>query len=80
MRFRLLLPLLPCLTLTLLAADPKPEPMKDLPDGTETATKRIPQLRMPKGMKAELWAAEPKLARRCTRTPWMTSLSERWRR
>ena len=62
MRFRLLPLLLPFCAFGVLAAPPKPDPVKDLPDGTEAATKRIPQLRMPAGMKAELWAAEPKLA------------------
>jgi len=61
MRFRLLpLLLLPVCALGLIAAPPG-DPAKNLPDGTEAATKRIPQLKMPKGMKAELWAAEPKL-------------------
>jgi len=62
MRFRLLLLLLPCLTVGVLAQTPKPDPMKDMPDGTDAATKQMAQFRMPKGMKAELWAAEPKLA------------------
>ncbi len=62
MRFRYLPILIPFCAMGLLAAPPKADPQKDLPDGTEVAAKLIPQLRMPKGMKAELWAAEPKLA------------------
>ena len=61
MRFRLLLLLLPGLTVGLLAADPVPDPAQKLPDGTDAATKQMAQFRMPKGMTAELWAAEPKL-------------------
>ncbi len=45
----------------LLAADPAKAP-PDLPDGTEAALKQIPQFKLPAGMKAELWACEPKLA------------------
>ena len=62
MRFRFLPMLIPFCAMGLLAAPPQADPQKDLPDGTEVAAKLIPQLRMPKGMKAELWAAEPKLA------------------
>ncbi len=62
MSFRFLPTLIPFCAMGLLAAPPQTEPQKDLPDGTEVAAKLIPQLRMPKGMKAELWAAEPKLA------------------
>ena len=62
MRFRLLPLLLPFCAVGLVAAPPVADPQKDLPDGTEKALKQIPQFRMPKGMKAELWAAEPKLA------------------
>ncbi len=42
---------------SLLAADPP----KPLPDGTEKALTQIPQFKLPPGMKAELWAAEPLL-------------------
>jgi len=62
MRFRLIPFLIPLCAFGLIAAPPKAEPQKDLPDGTEAATKQIPQLKAPKGMKIELWAAEPKLA------------------
>ena len=62
MRFRLIPFLIPLCAFGLIAAPPKAEPQKDLPDGTEAATKRIPQLKAPKGMKIELWAAEPMLA------------------
>jgi quinoprotein glucose dehydrogenase len=34
----------------------------ELPDGTESATKRLAAFKIPVGMKVELFAAEPKLA------------------
>lgn len=34
----------------------------ELPDGTESAMRRIPSFKVPEGMKVELFAAEPKLA------------------
>lgn len=48
-----------------LAVDPvaptvKPDP--ELPDGTERGQKLLPGFRLPKGLKVELFAAEPKLA------------------
>jgi quinoprotein glucose dehydrogenase len=44
------------LTSTALATPP------ELPDGTETATRRLAGFKVPDGMKVELFAAEPKLA------------------
>ena len=63
MRFRFLPLLIPfCALGVLAAAPPKAEPQKELPDGTAAATKQIAQFKLPAGMKAELWAAEPKLS------------------
>lgn len=60
MRVRLLLIPLILLPVALVAADPVKEP--DLPDGTEKATKQMAAFNVPKGLKVELFAAEPMLA------------------
>lgn len=61
MRVRLLLVLPPLFLLSalLVAADPVKDP--DLPDGTDKATKQMAAFNVPKGMKVELFAAEPKV-------------------
>ncbi|MCU0705587.1 MAG: HEAT repeat domain-containing protein [Fimbriiglobus sp.] len=51
-----LLPLF-ALPVALIAADPVKEP--DLPDGTDKAVKQLAAFNLPKGMRAELFAAEP---------------------
>ena len=48
------------MTWVALAAPPQVDP--DLPDGTAAAVKQIATLRVPDGLKVELFAAEPKLA------------------
>lgn len=60
MRVRLLLIPLVLLPVALIAADPVKDP--DLPDGTDKATKQMAAFNVPKGLKVELFAAEPKLA------------------
>jgi quinoprotein glucose dehydrogenase len=57
---RLPLAVLVVLSAAVLATDPVTVP--DLPDGTEKATKQMAAFQMPKGLKVELFAAEPKLA------------------
>ena len=56
----------------LLAQAPKTIKEPDLPDGTEKARQQMAAFRMPKGMKAELFAAEPMLA-----SPVAISLDEK---
>src|SRR3954466_12071508 len=52
---------LPLFALPLLAADPQPY-RPDAKPASPEAEQRIKQFRVPAGMKAELWAAEPLLA------------------
>jgi quinoprotein glucose dehydrogenase len=70
---RLLLPvLMVVLGSALLLATPPVAKDPDLPDGTDKARQQMAAFRMPKGMKAELYAAEPMLA-----SPVAISLDEK---
>lgn len=70
LRLTLLAILLPAALLAVPPAAPEP----DLPDGAEAANKLLAGLKLPPGMKADLFAAEPKLA-----SPVAIGLDERGR-